>query len=80
MTIQIQPGITLTVIPTEEYKTIRLFARFSAKHTRQEAASRTLLTSCFRNEQFKLSNTNRIKCQVGRFIWCKFWFKCWKTR
>lgn len=45
MTIQIQPGITLTVLPTEKYKTIRLFARFSAKHTQEAATSRTLLTS-----------------------------------
>lgn len=45
MTIQIQPGISLTVIPTEKFKTIRLFVRFSTAHTRKKATSRTLLTS-----------------------------------
>ena len=45
MTIPIQPGISLTVIPTEKFKTIRLFIRFSTPHTRKKATSRTLLTS-----------------------------------
>lgn len=45
MAIQLQPGIQLTVIPTEKYKTIRTFLRFSAPHSKQTAAKRTLLTS-----------------------------------
>ncbi|MHC5269324.1 EF-P 5-aminopentanol modification-associated protein YfmF [Enterococcus sp. LJL98] len=45
MTIAIQPGISLTVIPTEKFKTIRLFVRFSTNHTQKKATSRTLLTS-----------------------------------
>lgn len=45
MTTVIQPGISLTVIPTEKFKTIRLFVRFSTNHTRKKATSRTLLTS-----------------------------------
>ncbi|MFV0558933.1 MAG: EF-P 5-aminopentanol modification-associated protein YfmF [Enterococcus sp.] len=42
---QIQPGVNLHIIPTEKYKTIRLFVRFSNRHEKLAAAKRTLLTS-----------------------------------
>lgn len=45
MTKQIQPGIFLHTIPTEKFKTVRVFIRFSARHQKATAAARTLLTS-----------------------------------
>lgn len=45
MTTMIQPGVSLTTISTQKYKTIRLLIRFTAKHSAQTASARTLLTS-----------------------------------
>lgn len=45
MTVQIQPGVRVTVIPTKKYKTIRIFLRFSAAHQKDQAGKRTFLTS-----------------------------------
>lgn len=42
---RLQPKITLEVIPTTKYKTIRLFVRFTNRHTAKSATTRTLLTS-----------------------------------
>lgn len=72
MTIQIQPGITLTVIPTEKYKTIRLFARFSAKHTRQEAASRTLLTSILETNSLNYPTQTALSAKLADLYGASF--------
>lgn len=45
MTIQLQEGVRLTVIPTQKYKTLRIFLRFSAPHEKVAATKRTLLSS-----------------------------------
>ena len=45
MTQEIQPGVFLHVLPTEKFKTVRFMIRFSARHTKDNAGARTLLTS-----------------------------------
>lgn len=45
MTKEIQPGVYFHLIPTQQFKTLRLYIRFSARHQAQSAAARTLLTS-----------------------------------
>lgn len=45
MALQLQNGINLHVLPTQKYKTIRLYLRFSARLEKKAAAARTLLTS-----------------------------------
>ncbi|AYW47659.1 insulinase family protein [Tetragenococcus osmophilus] len=45
MAISLQSGVNLTVIPTEKFKTVRLFFHFSTEHQKKIAAKRTLLTS-----------------------------------
>lgn len=72
MTIQIQPGVTLTVIPTEKYKTIRLFARFSAKHTQKDAASRTLLTSILETNSLNYPTQTALSAKLADLYGASF--------
>lgn len=45
MTIELKKGVHLTVLPTQKYKTIRIFVRFTASLDVAQTAKRTLLTS-----------------------------------
>lgn len=45
MTIELKKGVHLTVLPTQKYKTIRIFVRFTASLDVARTAKRTLLTS-----------------------------------
>lgn len=72
MTIQIQPGISLTVIPTEKFKTIRLFVRFSTAHTRKKATSRTLLTSLLETNSLNYPTQTALSGQLANLYGASF--------
>ena len=45
MSVKLAEGVNLHVLPTEKYKTIRIFMRFNTKLDRQTITKRTLLSS-----------------------------------
>ena len=71
MTIPIQPGISLTVIPTEKFKTIRLFIRFSTPHTRKKATSRTLLTSLLETNSLNYPTQTALSAKLAELYGVK---------
>ena len=72
MTIPIQPGISLTVIPTEKFKTIRLFIRFSTPHTRKKATSRTLLTSLLETNSLNYPTQTALSAKLAELYGARF--------
>lgn len=72
MTIPIQPGISLTVIPTEKFKTIRLFIRFSTPHTRKKATSRTLLTSLLETNSLNYPTQTALSAKLAELYGASF--------
>ncbi len=72
MAIQLQPGIQLTVIPTEKYKTIRIFIRFSAKHSEQTAAKRTLLTSLLETNSLHYPDQTALSTKLAELYGASF--------
>ncbi len=72
MAIQLQPGIRLTVIPTEKYKTIRTFIRFSASHSKDTAAKRTLLTSLLETNSLHYPNQTDLSAKLAELYGASF--------
>ncbi|MGX7195882.1 EF-P 5-aminopentanol modification-associated protein YfmF [Enterococcus olivae] len=70
--MQLQPGIRLTVIPTEKYKTIRIFIRFSAKHSEKTATKRTLLTSLLETNSLHYPKQTDISSQLAELYGATF--------
>lgn len=72
MTMQLKPGIQLTVIPTEKYKTIRIFIRFSAKHSEKNAAKRALLTSLLETNSLHYPSQTDLSSQLAELYGASF--------
>lgn len=70
--MQLQSGIQLTVIPTEKYKTIRIFIRFSAKHSAATATKRTLLTSLLETNSLHYPNQTDISSKLAELYGASF--------
>ena len=70
--MQLQPGIQLTVIPTEKYKTIRIFIRFSGQHNEQAATSRTLLTSLLETNSLNYPTQTAISSKLAELYGATF--------
>ena len=70
--MQLQPGIQLTVIPTEKYKTIRIFIRFSGKHTEANATTRTLLTSLLETNSLNYPTQTDISSKLAELYGATF--------
>lgn len=72
MTVQLQSGVHLTVIPTEKYKTIRVFLRFSTKHSEKTAAKRTLLTSLLETNSLHYPDQIALSSQLAELYGASF--------
>lgn len=72
MAISLQPGVNLTVIPTEKFKTIRLFFRFSTKHSKKVAAKRTLLTSLLETNSLNYPDNTKLSEKLADLYGASF--------
>lgn len=72
MAISLQPGVNLTVIPTEKFKTIRLFFRFSTKHQKQAAAKRALLTSLLETNSLNYPSQTKLSEKLADLYGASF--------
>lgn len=72
MSISLQPGINLTVIPTKKFKTIRLFFRFSAKHHKKNAAKRALLTSLLETNSLNYPTQTKLSEKLAELYGASF--------
>ena len=67
--LELQEGVTLSVIPTQKFKTVRIFIRFTTTHERRLASQRTLLTSVLETSSAKYQRmgfTPRKTCKTKR--------------
>ncbi|GMG60523.1 EF-P 5-aminopentanol modification-associated protein YfmF [Tetragenococcus halophilus] len=72
MTISLQPGVKLTVIPTEKFKTIRLFVRFSTKHQKAVASKRALLTNLLETNSFNYPTQTKLSEKLADLYGASF--------
>lgn len=72
MTISLQPGVNLTVIPTEKFKTIRLFFRFSTEHQKKTAAKRTLLTNLLETNSLHYPSQTKLSEKLAELYGASF--------
>lgn len=72
MAISLQPGVKLTVIPTEKFKTIRLFVRFSTKHQKAVASKRALLTNLLETNSFNYPTQTKLSEKLADLYGASF--------
>lgn len=68
----LQNGVNLHVISTEKYKTIRILVRFTARHSKQGAARRTLLTSLMETNSLNYPDQNALSSQLAQLYGASF--------
>ncbi len=72
MAISLQPGVKLTVIPTEKFKTVRLFVRFSTKHQKAVASKRALLTNLLETNSFNYPTQTKLSEKLADLYGASF--------
>jgi len=72
MAISLQPGVKLTVIPTEKFKTVRLFVRFSTKHQKMDASKRALLTNLLETNSFNYPTQTKLSEKLADLYGASF--------
>ena len=72
MAISLQPGVKLTVIPTEKFKTVRLFVRFSTKHQKAVASKRALLTNLLETNSLNYPTQTKVSEKLADLYGASF--------
>lgn len=72
MTIELKKGVRLTVLPTQKYKTIRMFVRFTAPLDVAQTAKRTLLTSLLETTSFAYPTQTAFSSKLAELYGASF--------
>jgi len=72
MTTSLQSGVNLTFIPTEKFKTTRLFFRFSTKHCKKDAAKRALLANLLETNSLNYPTQTKISEKLADLYGASF--------
>lgn len=72
MTKEIQPGVYFHWIPTQQFKTIRIYLRFSARQEGAKAAARTLLTSLLETNSRKYPTQTALSSELAELYGASF--------
>lgn len=70
--LELQEGVTLSVIPTQKFKTVRIFIRFTTTHERRLASQRTLLTSVLETSSAKYPRQTDLSAKLAQMYGASF--------
>lgn len=65
MVYQLAEGVNLHVLPTKQYKTIRIFIRFTARLQQEVITKRSLLSSMLETNSLNYSDQTKLSAQLA---------------